>query len=290
MGEATKSGVEVVLSAIVEGVRKSGKGFVIEIRNRESLEFDAVILATGSAPKGYEIARSLGHEVTETVPSLFTFNVVDPRLNDLSGVAFDRVELKLNFDDVSDSFAFAGPMLITHWGLSGPAVLKLSAFAAKALFHENYQANLQINFCPSHTIDHVITMLNKVRTESPRQKLSAVNPFNLPKRFWTRLVEYCGISDDGLCANLTSVQVKMLATELKQGLYRVTGKGQFKEEFVTCGGVNLKEINFQTMESKVTPRLYIVGELLDIDGITGGFNFQNAWTTGWLAAAAAVAP
>jgi predicted Rossmann fold flavoprotein len=183
-------------------------------------------------------------------------------------------------------FAFAGPLLITHWGLSGPAVLKLSAFGAKALHDNDYQAELLINFCPNYSLDHISGTLNSLRKDASRQRLESVNPFNLPKRFWSRIISHCGISPETTCANLTSAQIKRVTSELKQGCYQITGKGIFKEEFVTCGGVELSEVKFQTMESKLVPGLYFAGEILDIDGITGGFNFQNAWTTGWLAASA----
>jgi predicted Rossmann fold flavoprotein len=284
--EAEVNGIEVTLSSIVESVTKVGERFEVAVRNRGVIEADAVVLATGSSPSGHKFARDFGHTITETVPSLFTFNIADPRFAELSGIAFDRVELTMTVGSDHSKFSFAGPLLITHWGLSGPAVLKLSAFGAKALHDSDYQAELAVNFCPNHTLDHIVGTLNNLRKEVSKQRLETVNPFNLPKRFWSRIISFCEIPADLTCANLTSAQIKHVTRELKQGSYQISGKGVFKEEFVTCGGVSLSEVKFQTMESKLVPGLYFAGEILDIDGITGGFNFQNAWTTGWLAASA----
>lgn len=286
MDEARRLGVETILSRPVVAISRLGAQFQVHLHKGPVLTVDQLVLATGSAPSGYKFAESLGHRITERVPSLFTFNINDPRLADLAGIAFDRVELKMTVANDPERYSFAGPLLITHWGLSGPAVLKLSAFAAKALFSSGYQAELTINFCPNHSLEYMVSALAALRKDAGKQRVENTNPFNLPKRFWARIVSACDIPAEQTCVSLTNQQIKRLAWELKQGVYQIVGKGVFKDEFVTCGGVDLAEVNFQTMESKLVPNLYFAGEILDIDGITGGFNFQNAWTTGWLAAKA----
>ena len=252
--------------------------FEIKLRSGEILECDRLLLATGSSPLGYRWAKALGHQVEPPVPSLFTFNISDPRLKDLAGVSVENVCLQLPIAKLKQT----GPLLVTHWGLSGPAVLKLSAWGARVLSEHRYQTELLINWLPDLHPEEVRKQLLAVKNQ---QKKAIVNscPFSLPRRLWERLVMAVNIDPQKHWAELSKKAINKLVQELTQGNYQIQGKGIFKEEFVTCGGVSLKEVNFQTMESRCCRGLYFAGEILDIDGVTGGFNFQSAWTTGWLA-------
>lgn len=269
---AADAGVLVRLGVIVKGVTRREDDFVVHTRGGEEV-FASVLLATGSSPLGFAAAKSLGHSLVAPVPSLFTFNIKDRRLSELPGISLADVELTLKPDGAAKVFKQRGPLLITHWGLSGPAVLKLSAFAARELHTSAYQATLVCNFAPDRTLAQVTEQLQKTRRV----------PIDLPRRLEKELIEFAGIDGKASWANLSGETLAKLARELVQGEYRVDGKGVFKDEFVTAGGVALNEVDFRTMASKCCPGLYFAGEILDIDGVTGGFNFQNAWTTGFLA-------
>ena len=176
-----------------------------------------------------------------------------------------------------------GPLLITHWGLSGPAILKLSAWGARLLHDRSYRAQLIIDWLPNRREDDVRQTLQAIKSDQARRVIGSSSPFGLPLRLWQRVIEAAGLGSEQRWTELSKRQMAELIDQLKRGVYDVRGKGEFKEEFVTCGGVNLDEVNFRTMESRICPGLYFAGEILDIDGLTGGFNFQAAWTTGWLA-------
>mgnify|MGYP002776993142 CR=1 FL=1 len=287
--QAADLGVKIYTQAPVKAVSKLGEKFSIELRSGEVLTADRVLIATGSNPNGYQFAKSLGHSIIDPVPSLFTFNVKDDRLIDLAGLSVDPVRLKLQIGD--SKFEQTGALLVTHWGLSAPAVLKLSAWAARELHDHQYKAQLTINWLPKQNPEQLRQELMAVRNQIPQKTIAANCPVMLPRRLWERLIETVGIDRDASgapngvrrWAELSNKTLNQLIQELTQGSYQISGKGAFKEEFVTCGGVNLKEINFKTMESRCCPGLYFAGEILDIDGITGGFNFQSAWTTGWIA-------
>ena len=212
---------------------------------------------------------------------MFTFNIKDKRLEDLAGVSVDNVLVRLGLG--KNKLEQTGALLITHWGVSGPAILKLSAWGARNLYESKYNASLQIHWLPEHNQETIKQYVLKLKSEMPKKKISSYCPLNLPKRLWQSLVSYVGIKEQKIWTELSKQELNKLVIELVQGQYKITGKGIFKEEFVTCGGVSLKEINFKTMESKKCPNLYFAGEILDIDGVTGGFNFQSAWTTSWLA-------
>lgn len=281
---ALRVGVTVRTQAAVKSVTKIGDRFEMELRSGEQLSCDRVLLATGSNPTGYRWAESLGHSIMLPVPSLFTFQIADPRLQDLAGIAVPQVQVQLLTSDGSGSKLMqTGDLLITHWGLSGPAILKLSAWGARELHEHRYHMGLRINWLPSFTSETLRERLWQHRERSPRKRIVNESDLPLPKRLWQRLTVAARIAPDTVWADLSKKQLQQLLQELSQGEYTIQGKGLFKEEFVTCGGVNLKEINFKTMESKLCPGLFLAGELLDIDGVTGGFNFQSAWTTGWLA-------
>ena len=256
--------------------------FEIELKTGEILECDRILLATGSNPQGYRWAVGLGHTVEPPVPSLFTFNIQDPRLQDLAGVSLDNVYLRLP-EAPSTLREQTGPLLITHWGLSGPAILKLSAWGARFLHDQHYQTPLVVNWLPQYSQDNLRQMLLAVKSQLPRRQILTSCPVPVPKRLWKTLVTSVGISTEERWAEVSKKALNQLVQELSQGRYFIKGKGVFKEEFVTCGGVKLKEVDFKTMESRLVPGLYFAGEILDIDGVTGGFNFQSAWTTAWLA-------
>ncbi|MBD1858251.1 MULTISPECIES: aminoacetone oxidase family FAD-binding enzyme [Leptolyngbya] len=281
LNQAAELGVKIYTQSPVKAVAKVEDQFLITLRSEQVLTADRVLIATGSNPNGYQFARSLGHSMIDPVPSLFTFNIRDDRLTDLAGVSVDPVRLRLQVGEAK--FEQAGALLITHWGVSGPAVLKLSAWAARELHDARYQARFSINWLPKQNPDQLRQELTAVRNQIPQKTIAANCPVMLPRRLWERLTEAVGIQKERRWAELSNKTLNQLIQELMQGSYQISGKGVFKEEFVTCGGVNLKEINFKTMESRCCSGLYFAGEVLDIDGVTGGFNFQSAWTTGWIA-------
>jgi len=278
---ARKAGVKVELRTSLLRVEKGpGGGFKLEIRNEAKvfpLQAKKLLIATGSDRKTLDIVKSLGHKIVEPVPSLFTFNIRDKRIDGLSGVSVEHVTLKM------DSLTTRGALLITHWGLSGPAVLRLSAWGARELFEKKYRARLSVNWLDDYSFDKALDVLqhNKDWKENVRKKVASAPAFSqIPVRLWKRLVHFIGEKNWG---DVSKAELRRLASELIEGEFEVEGKGQFKEEFVTCGGVSLKEVDFKTMQSRVVEGLFFAGEVLDIDGITGGFNFQSSWTTGWIA-------
>ncbi len=289
MRAAHQAGVQVRTGVIVKRVKRQEQGWLIDLPGGQMVECDRLLLATGSSPHGYAIARALGHQVLPPVPSLFTFNLADPRLAGLSGVAVNAAQLRLQTDD-KVAFEQTGPVLITHWGLSGPAVLKLSAWGARALQTSHYQTTLRINWVPQSKLETLRQHLQASRSQLSRKTIVAHCPVLIPRRLWEQLTAFVGIQVGDRWAELSNKTLNLLLQELTQGQYQIQGKGVFKEEFVTCGGVDLKEVDFKTMQSKICPGLYLAGEILDIDGITGGFNFQSAWTTGWLAGQAMGSP
>jgi predicted Rossmann fold flavoprotein len=241
------------------------------------LQAKKLLIATGSDSRTREIVKSLGHSIEEPVPSLFTFNLKDKRIEGLAGVSVESVSLKM------DSILQSGPMLITHWGLSGPAVLRVSAWGARALHGRNYRAGLVINWLGDYTFDKALDVLQRHKDwrANARKKVSVEPAFTqLPLRLWKQLT---GSTSQKNWADVSRAELRNLAAELTRGEFLIEGRGQFKEEFVTCGGVKLNEVDFKTMQSRLVDGLFFAGEVLDIDGLTGGFNFQSAWTTGWLA-------
>ena len=275
---ARTAGVEVRTGVHIRSVTKPGR-FRIELADADPCPADRVLLATGSSPQGHRWAAALGHTIEPPVPSLFTFAVDDARLRDLPGVSVPKATIALTGTRLEQT----GPILITHWGLSGPAVLKLSAWAARELAERRYRAEVSIDWLPDLNAEQLRQRVNAVRTELARQLVGSSSPLGLPARLWQRLADAAGIGAEQRWTSVSNRQVADLVHELSRGAFQITGKGAFKEEFVTCGGVRLDEVAFKTMESRRCPGLYFAGEILDIDGVTGGFNFQSAWTTGWLA-------
>ena len=282
MRETRRVGVTLRTKAAVTAVEKTAGGFTVMLKSGEPLACDRLLLATGSSSPGHRLAAQLGHTIVSPVPSLFTFNVPDKALHELAGVAVDPVEAKLVVPDTKP-LTQTGPLLVTHWGLSGPAVLKLSAWGARSLHDASYRATLQVNWLPSMTAEHIRAALVAAKQAVPKRAIANHCPLDLPKRLWRYWVQQAGLDDSVTWANLPKKALNQLVEAIARGTFQIQGKGVFKEEFVTCGGVKLSEVNFQTMESRRCPGLYFAGEVLDIDGVTGGFNFQSAWTTGWLA-------
>lgn len=281
---AASSGVQLRIGTPVVDVKKfpQAPGFEIILKSGAGQKCDRLLLATGSNPMGYKIATELGHHIEPPVPSLFTFNIPDPKLRLLAGVSVNPVQLRLSGTG-KPPLEQTGPLLITHWGISGPAVLKLSAWGARFLHENRYQAKLLVNWLPDFNQEQVRQKILAVKTQWGQKAIVLHRGVDLPHRLWQYLIDRIGITTEDRWAELSNKKLNQLIQELTQGEYLITGKGVFKEEFVTCGGVNLKEVNFKTMESKLIPGLYFAGEILDIDGITGGFNFQSAWTTAYLA-------
>jgi predicted Rossmann fold flavoprotein len=283
---ATKAGVVQRIGDRVVAIQRSSDGtaatFDVQLKSGELVRFDRVLIATGSSPQGYKFAEALGHTIVPCVPSLFTFNIKDRRLAELQGLTFPTAHLSLSTGD-KRPLVQSGPVLITHWGLSGPAVLKLSAWGARQLFISRYQAELTVNWVAEHNYDSMRTMLLTYREEHPTKVVTAGGVVPIAHRFWERIATIAGVDAETTWSHITKQALDTIAKELTGGVYKIIGKGEFKEEFVTCGGVKLKEVDFRTMESRICPGLYLAGEILDIDGITGGYNFQSAWTTGWIA-------
>ena len=277
---AKQAGVGVHTQARVETISLSESDFHVTLRDQPAVTCDAILLATGGSRGGWKLAADLGHSIVPPVPSLFTFKVNDPRIADLPGVAVQSAVCELMVGD--RKFSQQGPVLITHWGLSGPAILKLSAWAARELHDAQYHATLRINWLPSCKQDQVTQLLAAERQAGHKRRLDAWCPWELPKRLWKSLLVSAGC--EGVrWTEVSNKSIQRLVAQLVDCRFEVAGKGQFKEEFVTCGGVDLKEVDFRTMQSRVCQGLYLAGEVLDVDGITGGFNFQNAWTTAWIA-------
>ena len=286
MQAAAKAGVNLRTGVGVKTVKQffdsqDKNYFQVELKNGRVLKCDRLLIATGSNPSGYRWAKNLGHKIESPVPSLFTFNIKDPRLQGLAGVSVDQAQVKLGTG--KNKLEQTGALLITHWGLSGPAILKLSAWGARFLYDLKYNSTLQINWLPESNQENLTQILIKLKQTNPKKKIVNYCPVELPKRLWQSLVNYVNIKPEKVWSEISKKELNKLVTEILQGQYSIQGKGVFKDEFVTCGGVSLKEVNFKTMESKKCPGLYFAGEILDIDGVTGGFNFQSAWTTSWLA-------
>ena len=286
MHAANKAKVDLLTGVGVKTVKqyldeRGASYFQVELKNERVMKCDRLLIATGSNPLGYRWAKNLGHKIESAVPSLFTFNLRDSRLQGLAGVSVSNAQVKLGTG--KNKLEQTGALLITHWGVSGPAILKLSAWGARSLFDFKYNSPLQINWLPESNQEDLNQLLTALKQTNPQKKIVNYCPVELPKRLWQSLINYVEINPNKAWSEISKKELNKLVAEIVQGQYEITGKGAFKDEFVTCGGVSLKEVNFKTMESKKCPGLYFAGEILDIDGVTGGFNFQSAWTTSWLA-------
>jgi predicted Rossmann fold flavoprotein len=273
-----KLGIAVLTGQSVQSIFKKDTLWKVETQSENYLT-EKLILATGSNPKVWEMLQNFGHVIVSPVPSLFTFNIKDSRIKELPGVAA-QVTVKVKDTKLTST----GPLLITHWGMSGPAILKLSAWGARILHDKNYQYTIFINWLNDADKEDVEKKLKELKQEHAKKSVSKKSPFELTNRLWESLVLASGIESETKWADLSKIQLQNLANQLTNGTFQVNGKSTFKEEFVTAGGIDLKEINFKTMESKLHENLYFAGEIVNIDAITGGFNFQNAWTSGFIVA------
>ncbi|MEO8399562.1 MAG: NAD(P)/FAD-dependent oxidoreductase [Ignavibacteriaceae bacterium] len=281
LNEASKLNIKILKKINAQKFeRTENNNWKIITENDEIFETEKLLIASGSSEKIWKILNDIGHSIVDPIPSLFTFNIKDKRLIDLAGISVPYVEIKIN----EINFKAAGPLLITHWGLSGPVVLKLSAWAARELHKKNYNFKIEINFALEFNSGQMLNKLLKIKNELASKNISSGSLFNIPLRFWEKIIDHSGINSSIKWNNLSKKNLQILADELTNSKFNVTGKSTFKEEFVTSGGVSLKEIDFKTMQSKILPNIYFAGEVIDIDGITGGFNFQSAWTTAWIAA------
>ena len=245
----------------------------------DQFEARKILVATGSSPMFWKVLQELGHGIISPVPSLFTFNIKDPRIDGLAGLSVPNAQVKIS----SAKLEASGPLLITHWGMSGPAILKLSAWGARALHECQYDFEIVVNWLGRSSFEDARAIINTTKQEHARKQIGSRALFGLPLRLWKSMLQAASIKEEQRWADLGKKAVNQLANQLISATFHVNGKSTFKEEFVTAGGVNLKEVNFKRFESKLFPGLHFAGEVLDIDAITGGFNFQAAWTGGWIA-------
>ena len=281
LNKTKRLGISVLKNHGVTTIQKQANSWLV-ITKKQQFVCDAVVMAAGSSKKVWELSKTLRHSIISPVPSLFTFNIKDARIKDLLGISVPNASVQLEDTNLEAS----GPLLITHWGMSGPAILKLSAFGARVLAEKNYEYQVQVNWLsrPTHKIVNVLLNLKKKHS---KKQVIVRSPFEeIPKRLWERFVLATTIKTSFNWADVSHEQIDVLANQLTKSIFTAKGKSTFKEEFVTAGGVDLREINFKNFESKLQNNLFFVGEVLNIDAVTGGFNFQNAWTGGWLCAKA----
>lgn len=284
LNEAANFNIKIIKQTIVQQLSKENDFWKIDT-SKDTYQSKQLVMATGSNVKVWDLLKTVNHSIVNPVPSLFTFNIKDDRIKDLMGVSTEMVSLKVKGSTLKAN----GPLLITHWGMSGPAILRLSAWGARELFDKNYQFQVIVNWTNDFVFDEVLEELMQLKQSNPKKTIIKHAQYGLTNRLWQQLVKASMISEDLTWADVSKKQLVNLAEQLTQSEFNVNGKSTFKDEFVTAGGIDLKEVNFKTMESKLQDNLYFTGEILNIDAITGGFNFQNAWTTGFLAANAIAA-
>ena len=273
LSEIKKYGIQVLTNQSVQSIYKAENYWKVETNN-ENFVCEKLVMTTGSNPKIWEMLAQINHTVLAAVPSLFTFNITDKRIKDLMGLSA-QATIKIKNSKLQAS----GPLLITHWGLSGPAILKLSAWGALELAAKKYQFAIEVNWLHDTDMANAVDLLKELKLEHAKKAVSKKCLFDLPNRLWENLVIAANIEAETKWADLNKNQMQQLANQLTKCEFQVNGKSTFKEEFVTAGGIDLKEINFKTMESKLHQNLFFAGEIVNIDAITGGFNFQNAWTS-----------
>jgi predicted Rossmann fold flavoprotein len=278
LGLTQKLKIEVLTGQSVQSLFHGENYWKVET-NHETFSCQKLVMTTGSNPKIWDLLQTMNHTIIPPVPSLFTFNIKDARIKDLMGVsAFATVKVK------DTKLEAAGPLLITHWGMSGPGILRLSAWGARLLAEKNYQFVLEVNWLNDVAFEEAMETLKELKQEHAKKVVSKKSPFEFPNRLWESLVLASGIGNETKWADLSKKQLTDLTNQLTKAQFQVNGKSTFKEEFVTAGGIDLREINFKTMQSKLHENLFFAGEIVNIDAITGGFNFQNAWTSGFIVA------
>lgn len=280
LNEVKKHHVEILYNHSVKSIKKGEVSWKIET-SQGNFTTKKLLIATGSNVKIWQLLEGLGHTIIKPVPSLFTFDIKDERIKDIPGVVAQNVEVKV----LETNLWSEGPLLITHVGMSAPSILKLSAFGAIELTKRNYKFKIEVNFI-RQSLEDCLDTLKEFKQEFAKKTVYKSTQFELPKRLWQKLVLASNMNRETRWADLNKGQLENLALQLTQAVFSVDGKSTFKEEFVTAGGVNLKEINFRTFESKLHNNLYFAGEVINVDAITGGFNFQNAWTGAYIAAKA----
>jgi len=277
MNAVEKAGVILKLGQNVESISKENNQYKLKTSSDQFIA-DKLLIASGSNTKIWGLIANLGHKIIPPVPSLFTFKINDTRIATIPGISVSNATVKL----IGSNFESSGPLLITHWGISGPAILKLSAFGVRFLAEKNYQYNVQVNWL-SQKLSIVLNELKIFKKENPKKQIILKSVFkDIPKRLWEKLILASAIKQDERWAEISNKQLENLANQLTNTTFNANGKTTFKEEFVTAGGVDLKEINFKRFESKINENLFFAGEVLNIDAVTGGFNFQNAWTGGYI--------
>ncbi|MFY0686854.1 MAG: NAD(P)/FAD-dependent oxidoreductase [Cyclobacteriaceae bacterium] len=274
--QTKKLSIGIVPNAPLIELDKRNEKWELKFKGDELKTYDRVIIATGSSEATWSIFDPLGIKMTPRAPSLFTFNIKDDRIADLAGMVFPQAIVRITKTKLQES----GPLLFTHWGMSGPVILKLSSWGARELAEKAYRFNVIINFS-GKSFDDFGNELRAIKGQNPTKKLKNIRIEDIPKRYWERLLRLQQIGDKPI-GELSKKEMNKLIEELTQAVFEVSGKSTFKDEFVTCGGIDLSEINFQSMEAKRFPGLYFAGEVIDIDALTGGFNFQACWTAGWL--------
>lgn len=283
LGQAKKSGIKIEVGKGIKAITlmEDKLGLVFSDGDGVVRFFDKVIVATGGSPKrkGFDWLEKLNHKIEDPVPSLFTFNMPHESVTELMGVAVKKASVSIQGTKLKS----VGPLLITHWGMSGPAILKLSAFGARLLSEKGYKFETQVNWVNVQSNDVVLAELERIVAAHPNKVLPNVRPYLLPERLWLYLLQKSDLSAKKKWGELGKKGLNKLVSVLTHDIYCVEGKTTFKEEFVTCGGVSLESVDFTTMQSKVCKNLYFAGEIMDIDGVTGGFNFQAAWTTAFIA-------
>jgi len=278
--EAAQKNIKILEQSPIRKIVPENEGYTLHLEGT-SEHFDKIIIATGGSPKmsGFYWLQQLGHSISPPLPSLFTFNIPSDQVKILMGLVVENATVRIQGTKLSHS----GPVLITHWGMSGPAILKLSAWGARKLAENNYNFNIQINWLSIKSDEAANEIIDKELLKFRKKKIINACPFELPNRMWKFLLEKVEINPDSVWLELSKKNRNKLLNILLNDIYEVKGKTTFKEEFVTCGGIKLSDISMTSMESRVCKNLYFAGEVLDIDGITGGFNFQGAWTTGYIA-------
>ena len=273
--------INIKTKSPIQKIIPTENGLEVEFSNEQKAHFDKIIVATGGSPKrkGLEWLETLGHKIENPVPSLFTFNMKKQPITELMGVAVKEALVTIQ----GTKLKMSAPLLITHWGMSGPAILKLSAFGARLLSDMNYEFKAQVNWTAIQNVNVVQEDLQNIVNNHPQKQLQNLKPYGLPERLWNYLLAKAELATDKKWSELGKKGVNKLTSILTYDVYQVRGKTTFKEEFVTCGGVSLESIDFHTMQSRVCKNLYFAGEVMDVDGITGGYNFQAAWTTGFIA-------
>jgi len=280
--EAKRLNIKIEYKKGVKSLKSTNNQLELAFADDENRVFDKIVIATGGSPKrkGIEWLENLGHQIEDPVPSLFTFNMPSEPITKLMGIVVEKSLINIQGTKLKSE----GPLLITHWGMSGPAILKLSAFGARLLSKMDYDFKIQVNWVNTLNNELVRKQLNYIIEINPNKFLSSIKPYQLQTRLWLYLLDKIDLPANRKWKEIGKKGVNKLVNILTNDIYTINGKTTFKEEFVTCGGVSLESIDFKTMESKEINNLYFAGEILDIDGITGGFNFQAAWTTGFIAA------